>query len=154
MKGIDFIFVGRAEHPAYKQLEAFYSERIGHYVKSVDVQIVKDASARDIMTRKREETESILSRLGPKDVLIVCDEFGKALNSRPFAQKLETWMGMGPRVAFAVGGAYGMTEEIKHRCNYCLKLSDWTLPHELARVVLLEQVYRAFTILKGQKYHH
>lgn len=154
MKSLDFIFVGQVKNPAYKKLEEFYLERVGHYVKSTGVQLVKDGVSRDVLTRKKQETSGILEKISPKDVVIVCDEFGKSLNSRQFAQKLDAWSGMGPRLVFVVGGAYGMTEEIKHRSQSCLKLSDWTLPHELARVVVMEQVYRGFTILKGEKYHH
>lgn len=154
MKSLDFIFVGTVKNPAYASLEEFYRERIKHYVKASAVNVVKDAVGKSVLERKRRETDAILQLLAPKDVLIVCDEFGKSLTSRQFSQRLDSWCGMGPRVVFAVGGAYGMTEDIKHRCQYCLKLSDWTLPHELARVVILEQVYRAFTIFKGESYHH
>lgn len=154
MKSLDFIFVGQVKNPAYKKLEEFYLERVSHYVKSTRVDIVKDGASRDILTRKKQETAGILDKITAKDVLVTCDEFGKSLSSRGFAQKLDSWCGMGQRLVFIVGGPYGMTEEIKHRSHYCLKLSDWTLPHELARVVVMEQVYRGFTILKGEKYHH
>lgn len=154
MKSLDFIFVGQVKNPAYKMLEEFYRERITHYVKSSEVYLVKDSVEKAVLARKRKETESILEKVGEKDILIVCDEFGKSLNSVQFSQKLDSWCGLGPRLVFVVGGPYGMTEEIKYKCHYSLKLSDWTLPHELARVVVMEQVYRGFSILKSEKYHH
>lgn len=154
MKSLDFIFVGQVKNPGYKTLEAFYLERITHYVKESRVHIVKDSVEKSVLARKRKETEAILEKVSDKDVLIVCDEFGKSQSSVQFSQKLDSWRGLGPRLVFVVGGPYGMAEEIKHKCHYALKLSDWTLPHELARVVVMEQVYRGFSILKGEKYHH
>ncbi len=83
------------------------------------------------------------------------DETGKEFDSRAFAKKIQTFYNAGhKRIVFVMGGAYCLSEDIKKRASLTLSLSSFTLPHELARVVFLEQLYRAHTILKGEKYHH
>ena len=83
------------------------------------------------------------------------DETGKSFTSRKFSQKIEQWAFMeGQNLNFIVGGAYGVDSLLKQKADHILSLSKMTYPHELARVVFLEQLYRAMTIIKGEKYHH
>ena len=75
------------------------------------------------------------------------------MDSRAFAAALDRWRQAGRDLAFVVGGAYGLDESLQQQCDEIIRLSDMTLPHELARLVLLEQIYRGNTILKGEPYH-
>jgi 23S rRNA (pseudouridine1915-N3)-methyltransferase len=83
----------------------------------------------------------------------VCDEGGKGMASRPFAEWLQALREQARDVAFVIGGAFGLSDEIRKSADRLLALAPWTLPHEIARLVLAEQLYRAGTILKGEPYH-
>ncbi len=153
MKQIDFIFIGQHKNKSYKSLEEEYHTRIKRYAKS-QITLLKDSSEKNIPIRNKKETGAILEKLGSGDFLVLCDEKGKTFDSIGFSKKLEDWRTQNQRVVFVIGGAYGFSEEIYKRANLKLRLSDFTLPHELARTSLLEQVYRGLTILNGEKYHH
>lgn len=153
MKNLDFIFVGTAKDKNLCTLETAYHEKIKKYVSSHLI-LLKDSIEKNISVKKLKETDAITKQIKNSDILILCDERGKSLDSEIFSKKIATWQIQGQRVVFVVGGAFGMTEDISHRAQFTLKLSDFTFPHELARVILLEQVYRALTIQAGQKYHH
>lgn len=153
MKQLHFIFIGKPKDSAFADLETAYLKKISH---SVDCTIshVKDSRESSIDVRKKEESKSVLEKIKKSDVVIVCDEHGQPRTSIQFSQNLKSWMEQGQRVVFVIGGPFGMTDELIKSARVVLRLSDFVFPHELARVVLLEQVYRAFTILSGQKYHH
>jgi 23S rRNA (pseudouridine1915-N3)-methyltransferase len=153
MKRVDFLFVGAAKDSSYKTLEASYLKKITHYADT-ELTILKDSAGKDLSAKQAQDTTAILAKLKPGDVLIVCDERGKNPDTKTFATKLGQWRTNGKRVVFVIGGAYGFTQELRAKADFVLQLSTFTLPHELARVVLLEQVYRAFTVLAGEKYHH
>ncbi len=102
---------------------------------------------------KAEEGAAIIAKLSPRDALVVLDERGKALSSVDFAKWLQQQQMQGRDVAFAIGGDEGHSEEVRGRANVVLSLSAMTMPHRLARLVLLEQVYRAVTIIRGEPYH-
>ncbi len=101
------------------------------------------------------EGKKFLSRVGPDGYLVTLDGGGRAMGSRPFAQWLEGLMSRaGGDLFFALGGHEGLADEVKTRANSCISLSSMTFTHEMARVILLEQIYRALTILRGEPYHH
>lgn len=154
MKCLRFIFVGQAKDAHFRALEEFYLARIGTLHRDSLIHIVKDASGRDPQNMPLKEGEGILACLEKKDFLVVCDERGRSFDSVKFSQKLRTWQEISQRVNFVVGGAYGLSDALRDRANFVLKLSDFTLPHELARVLLLEQVYRGLSLLAGKGYHH
>lgn len=154
MKHLRFVFVGQAKNAGFRALEEFYLARIGMHHRDSLIHLVKDAVGRDPENMLAKEGEGILACLEKKDFVVVCDERGKSFDSLKFAQKLRQWQDAAQRVNFVVGGAYGLSEKMRGRADILLKLSDFTLPHELARVVTLEQTYRALTILAGKGYHH
>ena len=96
----------------------------------------------------------MLSRLKDGDHLVACDERGKEMTSEELARFIQLRATGTGRLVFAVGGAYGLTDEFRKRAGLVLALSRMTLPHELARVVLTEQLYRALSIMRGMPYHH
>lgn len=153
MKKIDFIFVGLSKKSPYRELEEFYHERIQHYTGS-RILCLKDSSEKNQIIKIKKESEQISTKILPGDVVVICDERGRSLTSVALSERVVKWQLEGKRIVFVVGGAYGMTEEIVHQAHFVLKLSDFTLPHELARVVLLEQIYRSLSIVAGEKYHH
>lgn len=102
---------------------------------------------------RADESARILKRLDAAERMVLLDERGHAWRSRPFAQRLRGWLESGADLCFVIGGADGVDDECRKRANQAVSLSSLTLPHELARVVLLEQLYRASTIIAGHPYH-
>ena len=104
---------------------------------------------------KEKEGEKILSYLKKEDYVVLLDEKGKDIKSEMLAELIENRMvDSVRRMVFIIGGAYGASSKVEERANYTWKLSSLVFPHMLVRVIVLEQLYRALTIIKGEKYHH
>lgn len=103
---------------------------------------------------KKKESKLILSKITPKDFVIALDENGKHYSSRKFAETLEKYSLSSQRIIFLVGGAFGYDASVLDRSNAKLSLSSMTFSHQLIRIIFLEQLYRAFTILNNEKYHN
>lgn len=153
MKPIDFMFVGTPKQDGFKTLEAAYRDKIKRYTDST-VLYLKDSVEKNSALKCEKESRAILEHLKASDAVILCDERGQSFSSLDFSTRLATWQETSKRVVFIVGGAYGVSDACRSGARALLTLSPFTLPHELARVVLLEQVYRALTIQNGEKYHH
>lgn len=148
------IVVGRNER-------GFVADGVEHYVKrlqrSIDLEVVvlPDAGKGDVGYQQRAESERILAALRPGERLVVLDERGRSATSPGFAALLGAWRDQGVRqVAFVIGGAYGMTDAVREKADLVLSLSSMVFPHQLVRVLFVEQLYRAFSILQGTGYHH
>ncbi len=102
---------------------------------------------------KRDEGTAIITKLSNRDVLVALDERGKSLSSALFAKWLAQQQMQAKDVAFAIGGDEGLAEEVRARASLVLSLSAMLMPHRLARLVLMEQIYRAVTIIRGEPYH-
>ena len=97
----------------------------------------------------------ILKKVGPSDHLVLLDERGKTYSSVQWANEINNWMNSSKKtVILTVGGAYGFSDEVKNRGNSFVSLSAMTFSHQMVRIIILEQVYRAFTILNNEPYHH
>jgi 23S rRNA (pseudouridine1915-N3)-methyltransferase len=155
MKGVKCIFVGKLKETWALYACEHYAEALRRYHK-VEQVTVKDAPGSLPEQRRREEEGiRILDKTGPADLLIALDERGMSMSSPDLATKLRGWIeDPGKRPCFIVGGAFGLSRKVLDRADFRLSLGPMTLPHELARVVLLEQIYRASTILSGAPYHH
>lgn len=139
----------------------YYLEAIAHYAKMlkpvvrIDVQNVKDCPQAEGAERKRLESLRILEKVGPKDTLVALHETGRLFTSLDFASflrpLLENPVG---ECCFVIGGALGLSPELLARSQLQLSLSPLTMPHELAQVVLYEQLFRATTIMAGRTYHY
>lgn len=103
-------------------------------------------------TRKRE-AERLFQSLPANATIVVLDERGKNESSPAFAERLEGWAEGGRPVVFLIGGSWGVSDEVREKANYLLSFGKQTLPHVMARILLLEQLYRAETILRGKEYH-
>lgn len=101
------------------------------------------------------EADLILDKLQDRDLLVVLDEKGTYYTSKDFSEKLNQLMNLSPvRIIFLIGGSYGIADKLKQKAILVLGLSKFTFPHQLVRLLFTEQLYRAFTILKNEKYHH
>jgi 23S rRNA (pseudouridine1915-N3)-methyltransferase len=139
------VAVGRPRNAALAQAVADYERRAAHYWP-LDVREVREAPA---LEREWER----LADAAAGAVAVVCDEQGRAFDSPAFARFLEGLRADAKDAAFILGGAAGLPEHAKAGADHRLSLAPWTLPHELARVVLAEQLYRAGTIVRGEPYH-
>jgi 23S rRNA (pseudouridine1915-N3)-methyltransferase len=107
------------------------------------------------LVNSKQEAKQILQRISKVDTLIALDEHGKQFSSDSFSQFLLKQQQLSTKsLVFVIGGSYGLDKEVLDAAQYKMSLSAMTLPHQLARLVFAEQLYRAFTIIKGEKYHH
>lgn len=115
-----------------------------------DVKLTKSNTVAQV---KAQEAEIILKTLSPRDVVIALDERGQQFSSVDFASRLEKVQVQGPLV-FIIGGVYGLDASVRNRANLVLGFSQFTFTHQMIRLLLVEQLYRAFTILQGKTYHY
>lgn len=143
--------VGKDRSGLFAPGVAEYTQRLQHYAKT-ELKELPESRAGGERARV-EEGQALLAKLSPKDVLIALDERGKGLSTVELAQ----WMGkqqqVGKDLAFAIGGDEGLSDEVRGKAALVLSLSRLTFPHRLARLVLMEQLYRVATLLKGEAYH-
>lgn len=138
------------------EAQALYSEKIKRFSDFEILKIKSPSIARDNKDYKvEEESKLILSKIKPDDYLALFDEGGKLFDSIEFAQNFKRMQESNPkRIIFLIGGAFGVSEEIKKRANQKLSLSKMVMNHHVALSVALEQIYRSFTIIKGIPYHN
>ncbi len=154
---IELIVVGKTDMKEVEALVAMYTKRLNHYVKFAittlaDVRNTKNLSAAE---QKRMEGEAILRLVTDADHLMLLDEHGLELRSIEFAELLQKRMSAGTkRLVFVIGGPYGFSDAVYQRANSKLSLSKMTFSHQIVRAIFTEQLYRAFTILKNEPYHH
>jgi 23S rRNA (pseudouridine1915-N3)-methyltransferase len=154
---IKLIVVGKTVKSYLQEGEEEYVKRLKHYVKFEEEVIfeLKNVSSLSEDQIKQKEGEEILKRTQPIDYLVLLDEQGKQFTSEEFADKLLKWQNTSVKqVVFVIGGAYGFSKEVYQRANEKLSLSKMTFSHQMVRVFFKEQLYRAFTIIKGEPYHH
>jgi 23S rRNA (pseudouridine1915-N3)-methyltransferase len=151
--------VGRLKSGPERELAARYRERaavIGRKLgfRSIDIIEVEESRGRRGADRVREETARLARAIPENAVIVALDAGGTALSSSDLAGRLERWRDRGiPAVTFLIGGADGLTEPLRGRSEFILGFGAATWPHQLVRVMLLEQIYRAMTILSGHPYH-
>lgn len=136
---------------------AIYEKRLKHYLpfEVVLFSDVKNAKSLSQAQLKEAEGQLFLQKLDPRDHLILLDERGKQDDSVSFAKWMEQTLSQGhKRLIFLIGGAYGFSEAVYRRANGQRSLSKMTFSHQMVRLIMLEQVYRAMTILRGEPYHH
>jgi 23S rRNA (pseudouridine1915-N3)-methyltransferase len=154
MKAVCIIAVGHIKTAHWREASMHYKKCLSHFLH-LEEREAKDADARfSIEKRKEIETAGLLKLLHSGDVPICLDERGTSLDSLQFASLLGRLFEAGKRPSFIVGGAYGLAAVARTTAAHCISFGSMTLPHELARVILLEQLYRAANILVGTGYHH
>lgn len=150
---IRLLAVGKDRSGLYAPAVEEYARRIARYAKFELVEIPEARRHAGTPRAREEEGEAILSRLGAREDLIALDERGRELASLELARRLQAWLEGGRDLALVIGGSDGLSPEVLDRARERISLSRLTLAHRLARLVLLEQLYRAFTILRGEPYH-
>lgn len=154
---IKLIAVGKTDNPALQQLISTYEKRLSYYI-NFDLQLlpdIKNSKSLSEEQQKIKEGELILSYVDPSHHLILLDERGKEYTSIAFADELQKKMNTGiKQLTFVIGGPYGFSQAIYQRANSKLSLSKLTFSHQMIRLFFVEQLYRAFTILRNEPYHH
>ena len=142
---IKIICPGRIKEAYLRDAIVDYTKRISKYHK-IQVIEVEDSTM-------EEETARILKHIDNKDYVVTLEINGNSISSEEFASKIDKTFITNSCICFVIGGSYGLSNEVKKRSNYRLSFSSFTFPHQLFRVILLEQIYRAFKILNNETYH-
>ena len=156
---INIIYVGNIKDKYFSDAVKEYEKRLSAYCKVVNTEIKEakipeNASAAQINKAKEEEGEKILSVLPQKSYKIALAVEGTMLSSEDLAKKIDLSLTGGySSISFIIGGAFGMSEKVKKSCDMMLSVSRMTFTHRMMRVIILEQIYRAYNILSGGKYH-
>ncbi len=148
--------IGTTSDPRLQSLIDEYRQRLKHYVpfELVVIPDVKNAKSLSQEQLKTAEGEALLARLTAAMDVILLDEHGREFRSVEFADFLQKKMSSGKDLAFVIGGAYGFSSDVYARANGKLSLSQMTFSHQMIRIMAIEQIYRAMTILRNEPYHH
>ena len=158
MQKINFVVVGKIKESFYREAVAEYVKRLGAFAK-VELCELKEARLPDnpsqshIDAALEDEAQRICAAIPPRSHVVALAVEGKQMSSEDFAAHIENVSQSASTVCFIIGSSHGLADRVKNMANYKLSLSKMTFPHQLFRVMLLEQVYRAFNIIKGTKYH-
>ena len=149
--------VGKTDKDWVKQGIDIYASRMKHYFpfSIVEIPELKNVSSLSQDQIKTKEGELILKNVKPTDDMILLDERGREFSSMEFAKALQDKISYtGKDIVFVIGGAYGFSDAVRQRSNSKISLSRMTFSHQMVRAIFVEQLYRAFTIMKGEPYHH
>ncbi|KAB1158152.1 23S rRNA (pseudouridine(1915)-N(3))-methyltransferase RlmH [Flavobacterium luteum] len=154
---IKLITIGKTDNKNLQSLIEEYQKRLSFYIK-FDLEIIPDIKNVKNLSesqQKEKEGELILAKITPTDQLILLDENGKTFSSIAFSEELQKKMNAGIKtLVFVIGGPYGFSETLYSKANGKISLSLMTFSHQMVRLFFIEQLYRSFTILKNEPYHH
>ena len=149
---IKIICVGKIKEKYLVSAIEEYSKRLSKYTKIEIIELPDyDINNKDIVLEK--EKENILKHINNKDYIITLEIEGSELNSEEFAKKIDKIFITNPNITFIIGGSYGLHNQIKNMSDFKLSFSKFTFPHQLFRVILLEQIYRVYKINNNESYH-
>lgn len=150
------IWVGKTVNKHFVAGINDYVERIGHYMpfETVTIPELKNTKKLSEEQQKTAEGELILKQIQPSDTVVLLDEHGKEMRSIEFAAWTEKKQQTARRLIYIIGGPYGFSEAVYQRADEKISLSRMTFSHQMVRLVFVEQIYRACTIIKGEPYHH
>ncbi|KPK80595.1 MAG: 50S rRNA methyltransferase [Bacteroides sp. SM23_62_1] len=154
---ITLLYTGKTKKDFVKEGIQTYSERISRYIpfKIVEIPDPKYAGKQSEAVMKEKEAELILKYLSKDDLVVILDARGRMISSEQFAEYIEEKAVSSTRhLIFIIGGAYGFNDRIYNRADDIISLSKMTFSHQITRIVFLEQLYRAFSIIRGEPYHH
>lgn len=149
---IKIICVGKIKEKYIKEAIEEYKKRISKYTK-LEIIELQDINNPNINIILEKEQELIINKINEKDYVITLEIEGKELNSLELSKTLENIQIINSNITFIIGGSYGLHNEIKKRSNFKLSFSKLTFPHQLFRVILLEQIYRSYKIINNESYH-
>ena len=154
---ITLIAIGKTDKAELEELITVYKKRLKHYIK-FQLEVIPDIKNRKNLSesqQKEKEGELILAQLQPTDTLILLDEKGKQFTSVEFARFLQKKMNSGIKnLVFVIGGPYGFSDAVYAKSSGKVSLSKMTFSHQMVRLFIVEQIYRGFTILRNEPYHH
>lgn len=154
---IKLLAIGKTDNKELQAMITTYENRLKHYIK-FELEIIPDIKNSKNLSEKQQkekEGEQILKKLNTTDTLVLLDEKGKQFSSIVFSEYLQKKMNSGiKQLVFVIGGPYGFSEEIYQKAQGKISLSSMTFSHQMVRLFFVEQLYRAFTILKNEPYHH
>lgn len=150
------IVVGKTDEKYLQEGIDKYFGRLKHYIsfELVVINDIKTGTKQNVATQKEKEGKLILNHVSANDMLVLLDENGKNYNSIEFSEFIQKKMNASSDVVFVVGGPFGFSDAVYNRANDKIALSKMTFSHQMVRLFFIEQLYRAFTILRGEKYHH
>lgn len=154
---ISIVYIGRDKKNHHASAIQLFEKRINRYMKLESIQLVPPRYPKTLTTKEiqSKEAELLMDRIQSFDQVMLIDEEGMTYSSLKFADFVQVQMSRGIKnLCLVIGGAYGFAETIKRNYPKRLSLSDLTMSHHLARLVLLEQLYRAFTIINNEPYHN
>lgn len=153
---ITLLVVGKTTDPRLQSLIEDYQQRLKHYIpfEFVVVPDIKNAKTLSTDQLKSAEGQAILAALTPSMDVLLLDEHGREFRSIEYADFLQKKMGSGKDLTLIIGGAYGFSKEVYARANGKIALSQMTFSHQMIRLMAIEQIYRAMTILRNEPYHH
>ncbi|HLN21185.1 MAG TPA: 23S rRNA (pseudouridine(1915)-N(3))-methyltransferase RlmH [Bacteroidales bacterium] len=154
---IALLQTGKTNDRNIASIQEDYAARIRKYVgfELITAADLKNTRNMPQPEQKAKEGKKILQLLGPEDFVILLDEKGREMRTVEFSDFLSKSMMMQKkRIVFVIGGAWGFSDEVYSRCDMRMSLSKMTFPHQLVRLLFIEQLYRAFTVIKGEPYHH
>ena len=149
---IKIICLGKIKESYITDAIKEYQKRISRY-HQLEIIELDDVGLDDKAVVLKKEQEKILKVLNPKDYIITLEIEGKEISSVEFAERIDSIFNQNSNITFLIGGSFGLSDEIKKLSNYKLSFSKMTFPHQLFRVILLEQIYRAFKIINNEEYH-
>ncbi|WP_309610106.1 23S rRNA (pseudouridine(1915)-N(3))-methyltransferase RlmH [Flavobacterium sp.] len=154
---IKLLTIGKTDNKSLQTLIEDYTKRLSFYIK-FDLEIISDIKNVKNLSesqQKQKEGELILSKISATDQLILLDEKGKTFSSVAFADELQKKMNSGIKtLVFVIGGPYGFSDEVYKKASGKISLSLMTFSHQMVRLFFIEQLYRGFTILRNEPYHH
>ena len=149
---IKIVCVGKIKEKYFKDAINEYIKRIGKYTK-LEIIEINDLDRLNINDILQKEGEAILKHIKDRDYVVTLEIEGIKMNSIELASKIDNMFFKNSNITFVIGGSYGLSDEVKNRSNFKLSFSDFTFPHQLFRVILLEQIYRSFKINNNESYH-
>lgn len=154
---IALIQTGKTTDKNVASIADLYSSRISKYIsfEIITLPDIKNSGNLPVQEQKTKEGKRLIQSVGSDDWVVLLDERGKEFRTTEFAGYLEkTFMISRKRLVFVIGGAWGFSDDVVRRSDFSISLSKMTFPHQLVRLLFLEQLYRAFTIIRGEPYHH
>ena len=154
---VSFVTIGKTAEEYLRQGMSIYENRLNNYItlESIVLPEGKKSKNTNIIQQKINEGRAFLKILSETDVVILLDERGKSFSSAEFSEFLQRqFLQSVKRIVFIVGGPFGFSEEMYNRANGLIALSKMTFSHQMVRLIFLEQLYRAMTIMKNEQYHH
>lgn len=154
---IKLLTIGKTDNTSLQSLITEYENRLKHYIR-FEMEIIPDIkNAKNLSESQQKEKEGnlILKKINNTDVMILMDEKGKQFTSLEFSNYLQKKMNSGiKQLVLVIGGPYGFSDEVYTKAQGKISLSKMTFSHQMVRLFMVEQIYRAFTILKNEPYHH